>query len=692
MTTDDDQKVPEQDSWNDVGQGGANAEDEMAESFAFSFDAVEEEPSPPSDPESARDIPLVVFPPPDDEVVSANAIGDGEQPGDGEQSDVIPIAAATDGPSANGEADEVFADEAVANHDRIKEQTVGEADDTSLSNEQGLADLGLLDDEDDRGAADAAVASGYLDDSADFGEPSHDAVSEDVSFDVGIVGGETLRAEGNQVDLWSDAEASGQGDPASIPLSAAVAAGAVAGPQPVTARNKRRGLGTIIGVGLGGLAALPITYAVMIWGFHQDPLKLGKQLPGQLASLLPQKLQPGGKPPAIPAGTPAPSSGPTAVSATEDLSTGGEEAAPTADQSAATAATAAAEPAEVEPVEPAETVAAPAEPVAEPAETVAEPAETVAEPAETVAAPAAPVAAPAETVAAPVAAPDPAVAATDTLEPAAAPVTAAAEPVMLEPEPVSPPVPEPETLAAVDTATVEAPIADATSPTTLPPSDPLAGIDALVADVAPPAPAVAAPIVPQLDETGVELAVERATHAIEALTAISDPVDPERNRMLVEWYKSLANLGEQLVTLETKAADSGHPSWNAPAAAADLLGTIAISEKAVADLDRLGRMWITSEKRRDDGISLVATLVGARQVGPYWSTRVVVAGGNLDGTDRSISIISRLAPPGDAGERVVVSGVMFDGNAVWAADMRPIPPTFEAPENAAVPDAQAPAP
>jgi hypothetical protein len=50
----------------------------------------------------------------------------------------------------------------------------------------------------------------------------------------------------------------------------------------------------------------------------------------------------------------------------------------------------------------------------------------------------------------------------------------------------------------------------------------------------------------------------------------------------------------------------------------------------------------------------------------------VVANAQADGTDRSLSIISRSAPPADAGDRVVVSGVMFDGDAVWAADMRPV--------------------
>jgi len=668
MTTDDDQKLPEQDSWAELGHGGANEESE--ENFAFAFDAIDEEPSPPANPETAHESPLVVFPRPDDEEAAADVLGDGER------SDVISMAAMTAGPSADGFSEDVFTDEAVAGHNRAEGHTIDDSHDNVIDREQGLADLGLLDEEDDPVAADAVAANGSIDDSADFGEPSHDAVSDDVSFDVGIVSNETPFADGHQDDAWADAGELGQGDPASIPLTAAVAAVSAVDAQPVPARKKRSGLGKMIGVGVGGLMALPITYAVMVWGFHQDPLKLGKQLPGQLAVLLPQKLQPGAKPPANPAVTPATAPGASAVPATEDLSTTGEEAAPAVDQPVATAA---AESTDVEPVEP-------SEPATETRETV-------------------------ETVAVS----DPAVAPADTLEATVSPAPAVVEPVMLEPEPVSQPDLEPDRLAVVDTITGEDPLAAATSAATLPPSDPLAGLDALVADVAvadvavadvavadvavadvaataPPVPAVVAPVVPPLDQTGVELAAERATHAFEALEMISDPAAPKRNRLSVEWYKSLAELGEQLVTLETKAAESGHSTWGAPAAATDLLGEISISEKAVADLDRLGRMWLASEKRRADGISLVATLAGARQVGPYWSTRGVVAGGNPDGTDRSISIISRLAPPADPGDRVVVSGVLFDGNAIWAADMRPIPPTFEASEDAVFPVDEAPTP
>jgi len=246
---------------------------------------------------------------------------------------------------------------------------------------------------------------------------------------------------------------------------------------------------------------------------------------------------------------------------------------------------------------------------------------------------------------------------------------------------------------AVEVAPPVAPLVVDLGPVSVPQSEAVAVIDALVADVAsvmPPAGAAA--VVPPLDQSGVELATERATRAFAALNTASDSADPARDRLLVDWYKSLAHLGEQLVTLETMAADTGRPSWGTPTAAADLLDSICVSEGSVMDLDRLGRMWLTTEKRRGNGISLVATLGGSRQVGPYWCTRVIAAGGNADGSDRSLSIISRLAPPADPGERVVLSGVLFDGNAIWAADMRPIAPSSDVLESESLPEDVAPAP
>jgi len=184
-------------------------------------------------------------------------------------------------------------------------------------------------------------------------------------------------------------------------------------------------------------------------------------------------------------------------------------------------------------------------------------------------------------------------------------------------------------------------------------------------------PVVIVPALPPLDFSGVESAVDHAAQAFDAVEDVSDPDDPLRKRLLVAWYKQLAKIGEELAMLETIAADSGRPLGQTPAAVVAFYDRMCQSEAALDDLDRLGGMWITSQKRQADGIVLLATVEATRQVGPYWCTQGAVARANRDGTDRTISIISRMAPPADTGDRVLITGVIFDGAAVWAADVRP---------------------
>lgn len=601
MATDDDKKIPEPDPWAGLD---IDRVEETGEDAAFAFEGIGDEAAA-SDEAAAEDrhhdvpegeIPLVVFPPPD-----AEPAGSDIQIGTG-QSGIISIADAADNDAA---------DDFAGMHDLDDGNDA--FDDKDIAHE-----LGLLDVDGEAIAADMLASGDDPESGADFGQPLNEANSDGVSFDAGMMDGGSLFAEGEQFDPLADAAESEQDDSASIPISAAVAmtgaAAAAAGVRPVAAKKKSSGLGQMVGVVLGGLMALPITYAILLWGFQKDPFKLGQQVPPQLAFLLPQKLQPGYKPPR------KANAGPSldAAASLDDL--------PLADDASPLAAP---EPAAIAAAEPVEGTAA--EPAASESLVTTEPMKREA------------------------AAESPA----ESAEPA--PAEPAAEPAG-------------EAVASDSTVTATPAMAAAANLATLPPPDALAGLDALVADAAVATPAGAAPVavVPPLDLTGVEMAAERARQAFDAVVAVSDPVSPDRDRLLVNWYKQLARLGEELVRLETTAADSGRPLSPTPAAAADLLDRISVNETAVSDLDRLGGMWLNTQKRRADGISLVVTLGTSRQVGPYWSTRGVVAAAQADGTDRSLSIISRLAPPADTGDRVVVSGVMFEGDAVWAADMRPV--------------------
>ena len=613
MATDDDKQVPEPDPWAGLESGGAEdaAAEDAATDFTFAFEG--------SKDDVADDIPLVVFPPPDVEATGSEVhMGSGMGTGMGsERSDIISMTNAVDN---SGEED--FDD-----HDAAGDSF----DDNDIAHE-----MGLLDAEGEAIAAEALASGDDFDDAADFGEPVNEAHSDDMSFNAGLIGGASPFADDEQVEPVADAAESWPDDPASIPLNTAVAATgvagaalAMAGDRPAAAKKKGSGFGQMVGVVLGGLMALPITYAILIWGFQKDPFKLGKQVPSQLAFLLPQKLQPGYQRPR------KADAGPNldAAPSLDDLPSADEPMPTTPDPAATTAA----ESAESEPTEPTEPTK-PAEPT-EPAESAPMKAEAVA-----------------GTSTEPAASAEP----TEPAETAKAAADAAGESV------------------AAAVAAAPAMAADSSLAGAFPKSDSLPGLDALMADAGVAAvaalPAAVPAALPPLDLTGVETAAEHAAEAFEALNAATDPGSPDRDRLLVAWYKRLARLGEELVRLETSAADSGRPLSPTPAPAADLIDSICVSEAAVADLDRLGGMWLTSQKRQADGVSLVVTLGPSRQVGPYWSTRATVSGAELDGTDRTMAIISRLAPPTDMGERVMVSGVMFDGDAIWAADMRPIVP------------------
>ena len=638
MATDDDKQVPEPDPWAGLDSGGAEdaAAEDFGEDFTFAFDGLKDaaaarEDSSDSDGPAfesatslddghrdgaADDIPLVVFPPPDVETTGSEAVIGTER------SDIISMSNAVDD---SGEED-------FDGHDAAGDGF----DDNDIAHE-----MGLLDAEGEAIAAEALASGDDFDGAADFGEPVNEAHSDDMSFNAGLIGGASPFADSDEVEPVADAAERWPDDPASIPLNTAVAATgaagaalAMAGDRPAAAKKKGSGLGQMVGVVLGGLMALPITYAILIWGFQKDPFKLGKQVPSQLAFLMPQKLQPGYKPPRKADAGPRLDAAPSL----DDLPSA-DEPMPTTPEPAATIAAESAESDSTEPTEPTE----PAEPI-EPTKTAPMKTEAVA-----------------GTSTEPAASAEP----TESTESDKAALDAAGESV------------------AAAVAAAPAMAADSSLVTALPKPDSLPGLDALMADAGVAAvasvPAAVPAALPPLDLTGVETAAERAAEAFEALNAATDPASPDRDRLLVAWYKRLARLSEELVRLETSAADSGRPLSPTPAPASDLLDSICVSDAAVADLDRLGGMWLTSQKRRADGVSLIVTLGPSRQVGPYWSTRAMVSGAELDGTDRTMAIISRFAPPIDMGERVMVSGVMFDGDAIWVADMRPIvpPPSSE---------------
>ena len=65
--------------------------------------------------------------------------------------------------------------------------------------------------------------------------------------------------------------------------------------RPAPPRKKKPSvIGQLIGVVLGGAMAIPVTMAILIWGFGRDPFNLTPMLPDSVAFLLPAKFRPAG--------------------------------------------------------------------------------------------------------------------------------------------------------------------------------------------------------------------------------------------------------------------------------------------------------------------------------------------------------------------------------------------------------------
>lgn len=617
----DDKNDPAPDPWADIDEGG---EDQAADGFTFSFDTSSDVEGKPAVPQAEDEIPFA----PD--LVGSDP---GPSPADADDAPIIRIDAAAEtaadadpfadlaadgGPTAEDLSAWLEEPEAsVPGEPPLAVFPTGDSDESASSTEADVspgADVAAWDEVHETTAADdehVAAGSSHVQIGTGFSgivspseiDPSHgDGAGAGDDWPGGM--GAESPLDDFAVDEQSGFEASGfdglgevgesHGGPG-VETGDVVEAGAAAGaavtpvpdsPRRQASRRTRGGIGSLIGIVLGGLMALPITYAILIWGFQRDPFKLAGLMPEQVAFLLPAKFQPGS------------SRGPSSAaprSPLDDLPQGEAAAAPPV-------------PAEPEPDEPKPVEPMPVEPKA------VETASVAPGPGESDGAPS------------PGVAPD---AVVKMREPAAEP----------EPAPAEPPVPAP-------------------APKTL---------DDIFATAPSPAP-VAPPRPEPLDLTALEEAAGEAVAAHEAVAA-ANPEDVEgRKKLLVAWYKRLAAVAEQWVLLEKVAADTGRTVEKVPEPVDSLFAGLAADADAQAELGRLSRMWLASRKRPADGAMLLATFEGSRRVGPYWSTRVTI-----DGEEpRDVAVISRVEPVAAQGEKVLVTGVLFDGDVVWASDCRPV--------------------
>jgi hypothetical protein len=409
--------------------------------------------------------------------------------------------------------------------------------------------------------------------------------------------------------------------------------------RPPRPKKKGGGLGSIVGVVLGGVLSIPIVIGIL-WAMGRLPdfsrvgRRSGGAAPRAVASTMPDvqprsldslaaeqpadgQLADGQTKPAVP---PAPSDNPAAP-----MASGDSVAAVVEDAVPAAALRAAGDTPAGEPT------------VAETVDGPAQPAPSATEPAM--------VDAPAQPGKPDAGLPDTALLATAVPEPIAldAGVLAAVTPAM--PAAAAGPGPAPTGAASAD------PFQDATE-------DAVAAVAAAVAVRVDPEP---------LDTLAVEEASEAARAALDDLLAVA-PDDPGRKVRLRDWYIAVARVGEEAARLEGVAIERGVPLGGGLASAERVIADMVADETVAADLARVASIWMRAKARPSDGIVFPAVMPEdeSRSVGPWWITKLRAP----EDPAAELTVIGRDKPTASAGETVVVMGVILDGGVVWATECR----------------------
>lgn len=185
--------------------------------------------------------------------------------------------------------------------------------------------------------------------------------------------------------------------------------------------------------------------------------------------------------------------------------------------------------------------------------------------------------------------------------------------------------------------------------------------------IAPSMPAIEEP--EPLDTLAFDEAAAGAQQALDDLLAVADD-DPGRKALLRDWYIALAQVGEEAAKLERVAIERGIPMGASLGSAEHLIAEMVADESVAADMRKVSSIWMRAKSRPSEGIIFPAVmpLEAPRSVGPWWITTLR---GSDDPESVVLTVIGREPPSAEAGEQVVVLGVILEGGVIWATECRP---------------------
>ena len=189
--------------------------------------------------------------------------------------------------------------------------------------------------------------------------------------------------------------------------------------------------------------------------------------------------------------------------------------------------------------------------------------------------------------------------------------------------------------------------------------------------------AVEDPLLEAADLALVEMATARARVMLGSVNDLPDDA-PEtmRNTALVDWYKSLAAVGEEAVAAEKMIVEAGRSTKGVGRALRGMLAEIAENPQARQQLERLARQWMQASKRDSQGVVFPGTLRDVRQVGTVYAAGLLTE--EDDRQPQQLTVLSSVRPEFPQGQRVVAVGVVVADGVLWAASLE----TLEAASNA----------
>jgi hypothetical protein len=348
MAQDDDKPEADDDPWAGLEAEGLP---ELGGDFSFSFDdepadespadpAADPDPDPAADPAAAEDpaeIAAAADEPVEDEFNVASASEPAEEPFAEQEADPFaeqapepvaeqeadPFAAAADAAiddwlGADGDAAAAAAESSVLGGVASEEPfvTEGEVHDCGASESSveigtgtsGIASpssieaFGSFGDGEQEGASQAVEAESADPFAAMDDLPAAEAGdADDFNFMAGAI-----EAEADEPAETASEESCDQFSGVGVAAAATTAVNAAADDagekqpapkpkRPAPPKKKKPSMvGQLIGVIVGGALAIPITLAILLWGFGKDPFGVAAMVPDSLALLVPAKFRPGG--------------------------------------------------------------------------------------------------------------------------------------------------------------------------------------------------------------------------------------------------------------------------------------------------------------------------------------------------------------------------------------------------------------